>query len=137
LSDIDSSSEYSSSSDENEKDNYKKKEGDFTRLCHMAKGRSSQNDSDFNFDSNVSDDLTFIGLSSKVHKLENALCRQDKLLCNVFCGNKYFNLKLENSLAEIAPLQSMHNYLSAQPCENYNMIMVNYADCAHSNCKLT
>jgi hypothetical protein len=43
----------------------------------MTKGGSSQNDSD----SDVSDDLTYDGLSSKVHKLEDALCSQDKLLC--------------------------------------------------------
>jgi hypothetical protein len=36
LSDFDISSEYSSSSKEDEKVNYKKKEGDFTWLCLMA-----------------------------------------------------------------------------------------------------
>jgi hypothetical protein len=44
-----------------------------------------------------------------------------------FCGNKDLNLKLENSFAEIVSLQSMHNDMSAQPCENCNMIMMNYA----------
>jgi hypothetical protein len=38
------------------------------------------------------------------------------------------NLELEKSFAEIASLRSMHDDVSAQPCENYNMIMVNYAD---------
>jgi hypothetical protein len=69
-----------SSSEEDEKVNHKKKEDDFTGLCLMTKGGSSWNDSD----SNVSDDLTYDGLSSKVHKLEDALCSQDKLLCRVF-----------------------------------------------------
>jgi hypothetical protein len=50
------------------------------------------------------------------------------LLCRIFHENKDLNLKLENSFAKITTLQSMHNDMSAQPCENYNMIMVNYAD---------
>jgi hypothetical protein len=121
LCDFDFSCEDSSSSEEDEKVNYKKKQDDFTGLCLMAKGRSSWNNSDS--DSDLSDDL-----SSKVHKLKDALCSQDKLFCIVFCENKDLNLKLENSFAKIASLQSMHNDMSAQPCENYNMIMVNYAD---------
>jgi hypothetical protein len=126
LSDFDFSNEDSSSSEEDEKVNYKKKEDDFTGLCLMTKGRSLR--SDFDSDSDVSDDLTYDGLSSKVHRLEDALCSQDKLLCRVFHGNKDLNLNLENSFAEIASLQSMHNDMSAKPCENCNMIMVNYAD---------
>jgi hypothetical protein len=102
LSDFDFSSEDSSSLEENEKANYKKKECDFTELCLMAKGRSSRNNSDS--ESDVSDDLTYGDLSSKMHKLEDALCSQDKLLCRVFCENKDLNLKLENSFAEIASL---------------------------------
>jgi hypothetical protein len=94
----------------------------------MIKGGSSWNNFDFNSDSDVSDDLTYDGLSSKVHKLEDTLCSQDKLLCRVFHENKYLNLKLENSFAEIASLQLMHNDMSAQPCENCNMIMVNYTN---------
>jgi hypothetical protein len=94
----------------------------------MTKGGSSWNNSDSNSDSDVSDDLTYDGLSSKVHKLEHALCSQDKLLCNVFRENKNLNFKLENSFVEIVSLQSMHNDMSAKPCENCNMIMVNYAD---------
>jgi hypothetical protein len=101
LSDINFSSEDSSISEEDEKVNYKK-EGDFTRLCLRTKGGSSRNDS--NSDSDVSDDLTYDGLSSKVHKLENALCSQDKLFCRSFCENKDLNLKLENSFSEIASL---------------------------------
>jgi hypothetical protein len=87
-------------------------------------GKSSWNDSD----SDVSDDLSFESRSSKVDELENALCNQDKLLCKVFCKNKKLNLELENSFAEIASLRSMHDDMSAKPCENYNMIVVNYAD---------
>jgi hypothetical protein len=75
LSDFNFSSEDSSSSEEDEKVNYKKKEGDFTGLCLMTKGGSSWNnsDSDSNSDSNIIDDLTYDGLSSKVHKVEDAL----------------------------------------------------------------
>jgi hypothetical protein len=124
LSDFDFSSKDLSSSEDDEKVNYKKKECDFPGLCLMTKRGSSRNDSD----SDVSDDLTYDGLSSKVHKLEDALCSQDKLLCRVFCENKDLNLKLENSFPEIASLWSMHNDMSAQLCKNYNMIMVNYAD---------
>jgi hypothetical protein len=127
LSDFDFSSEDSSSLEEDEKVNYKKKQGDFTGLCLMAKGRSSRNNPHSDSDSDVSDDLTYDGLSFKVHKLEDALCSQDKLLCVVFRENKDLNLKLENSFAEIASLQSMRNDMSAQPCENCNMIIVNYA----------
>jgi hypothetical protein len=90
----------------------------------MTKGHSSWNDSN----SDVSDDLTYDGLSSKVHKLEDALRSQDKLFCRVFHKIKDLNLKLENSFVEIASLQLMHNDMSAKPCENCNMIMVNYAD---------
>jgi hypothetical protein len=113
-------SEDSSSLEEDEK--IKCKKGDFTELCLM--GKSSRN----NFDSDVSGDLSFESLSSKVVKLENALCKQDKLLYKVFCENKKLNLELENSFAEIASLRSMHDDMSAKPCENYNMIMLNYAD---------
>jgi hypothetical protein len=122
LSNFDFSSEDSSSSEEDEK--IKCKKGDFTGLCLM--GKSSPNDS--NFDSDVSDNLSFKGLSSKVIELENALCNQHKLLCKVFCENKKLNLELENSCAENASLRLMHDDMSAQTCESYNMIMVNYAD---------
>jgi hypothetical protein len=89
-------------------------------------GKSSRNDSDS--DNNVTADLSFESLPSKVLKLENVLCNQDKLFCKVFCENKMLNLELENSFAEIASLWSMHDDMSAKPCQNYNMIMVNYAD---------
>jgi hypothetical protein len=124
LSDFDFLSEDSSSSKEDEK--IKCKKGDFTGLCLMTKGGSSRNNSDSDFD--VSDDLSFKSLSSKVVKLENALCKQDKLLCRVFRENKNLNLKLENSFTGIASLQSMHDDMNAKPCENCKMIMVNYAD---------
>jgi hypothetical protein len=126
LSDFDFSNEDSSNSEEDEKINYKKKEDNFNRLCLMAKERSSRNNSDSSFD--VSDDLTYDGLSSRVHKLEDALCSQDKLLCRVFHENKDLNLKFENSFIEIAFIRSMHNDMSAKPCENCSMIMVSYAD---------
>jgi hypothetical protein len=63
LSDFDFSSEDSSSSEQDEKIKYKK--DDFTGLCLMTKGGSSRSGPD----SVVSDDLTYDGLSSKVHKL--------------------------------------------------------------------
>jgi hypothetical protein len=122
LSNFDFSSEDSSSSKEDEK--IKCEKCDFTGLCLM--GKSSRNDSDS--DSNISDDLSFESLSSKVVELENALCNQDMLLCKVFCENKRLNLELEKSFAEIPSIRSMHNDMSAKPCEYCNMIMVNYAD---------
>jgi hypothetical protein len=123
LSDFDILSEDSSSSKEDEK--IKCKKDDFIGLCLMDK--SSQNYS--NSDSDVSDDLSFESLSSKVVKLENTLYNQDKLLCKVFYENKKLNLQLENFFAEIVSLRSMHDDMSAKPCENYNIIMVNYVDC--------
>jgi hypothetical protein len=111
LSDFDFSSEDSSSSEEDEK--VKCKHGDFTGLCLM--GKSSRNASAS--DSNVSDDLSFESVSLRVAELENALCNQDKLLCQVFHKNKNHNLKLENSFFEIASLRSVHDDMSAKPSE--------------------
>jgi hypothetical protein len=82
LSDFDFLSENSSSSEEDEK--IKCKKDDFIEMCLMGKSLSNNSDSD----SDVSDDLSFESFSSKVVKLENALCNQDKLLCNVFRENK-------------------------------------------------
>jgi hypothetical protein len=122
LSNFNFSSEDSSSSEEDEK--IKCKKGDFTGLWRISK--SSRNDSDS--DSDVSDDLSFESLSFKIVKLENALCNQDKLLCKVFRENKKLIFELKNSFIEIASLRSMHECMSAKPCENCNMIMVNYAN---------
>jgi hypothetical protein len=80
------------------------------------------------FNSDVSEDLSFESLSLKIAELENALCNQDKLLCRVFCENKKLNLELESAFSEIASLQSMLDDMSVKPCDNYNMIMINYAD---------
>jgi hypothetical protein len=112
----------SSSSEEDEK--VKRKQGDFTGLCLM--GKSLRHIS--NSDSDVSDDLSLKSLSLRVTGLESALCNQDKLLCKVFPENKKLNLELENACSEIASLQSVHDDTTAKPCDNYNMIMVNYAD---------
>jgi hypothetical protein len=90
----------------------------------MTKGGSSQNVSD----SDVSEDLSFESLSLKVAELENSLCSQDKLLCRVFCKNKKLNLELKNSCSKIASLRSVHDDMSAKPCDNCKMIMVNYGD---------
>jgi hypothetical protein len=92
----------------------------------MTKGGSSWNVSDS--DSDVSEDLSFESLSLKVTKLENVLCNQDKLLCRVFCGNKKLDLELKNSFPKIASLWSVHDDMSAKPCDNCKMIMVNYAE---------
>jgi hypothetical protein len=89
-------------------------------------GKSSRNVSDS--DSDISEDLSFESLSLKVAELENALCNQDKLLCRVFREYKKLNLELEISFSEIASLQLVHDHMSAKPCDNCKMIMVNYAD---------
>jgi hypothetical protein len=68
----------------------KRKPDDFTGFCLM--GKSSRHISD----SDVSDDLSLESLSLRVVELENALCNQDKLLCNVFRENKKLNLELES-----------------------------------------
>jgi hypothetical protein len=98
LSDLDFSSDDSSSSEEDERP--KRKMGDFTGLCLM--GKSSRHISDSNSD--VSDDSSPESLSSRVVELENALCNQDKLLCKIFHENKRLNLELESSFSEIASL---------------------------------
>jgi regulator of replication initiation timing len=99
-------------------------QGNITGLCLMEKSSRSISDSD----SNVSDDLSFETLSLRVTELENALCNQDKLLCRVFHENKKLNLELKSSCSEIASLRSMHDDMSAKPCNNCKMIMVNYAE---------
>jgi hypothetical protein len=91
LSDLDFSSDDSSSSEEDERP--KRKMGDFTGLCLMGKSSRYISDSD----SNVSDDSSPEGLSLRVAELENALCNQDKLLVKVFHENKKLNLELESS----------------------------------------
>jgi hypothetical protein len=78
LSNFDFSSDDSSNSEEGEK--VKHKQGDFTGLCLM--GKSSRNISDS--DSDVSDDLSLESVSLSIIELDNALCNQDKLLCKVF-----------------------------------------------------
>jgi hypothetical protein len=89
-------------------------------------GKSSRNISDSDYD--ISDDLSPESVSLRITELENALCNQDKLLCKVFCENKKLNLELESDFSEIASLMSMHDDMSAKPCDNSKMIMVNYAD---------
>jgi hypothetical protein len=122
LSDLDFSSDDSSSSDEDEK--VKRKSGDFTGLCLM--GKSSRQISNSNSD--LSDDLSPKSLSLRVAKFENALCNQDKLLCKVFHKNKKLNLEFESASSEIASLRLVHNDMSAKPCDDYKMIGVNYTD---------
>jgi hypothetical protein len=122
LSDLDFSSDNSSSSEEDERP--KRKTGDFTGLCLMGKSLRHISDSD----SDVSDDSSPDGLSLRVTELENALCNQDKLLGKVFRENKKLNLELESSFSEIASLRSAHDDMSAKPCDRYTMIMVNSTD---------
>jgi hypothetical protein len=121
LSDLDFSSDDSSSSEEDEK--AKQKIGDFTALCLM--GKSSRHISDS--DSDVSDNSSLGGLSLRVIELENAICNQDKLLYKIFYENKKLNLELESSSSEIATLRSTHDDMSAKSYDNCKMIMVNYA----------
>jgi hypothetical protein len=64
----------------------------------------------------------------RVVELKNVLCIQDKLFGKVFRENKKLNLKLESVFSEIVSLRFAHDDMSAKPCDNYNMIMVNYAD---------
>jgi hypothetical protein len=120
LSDFDFSSCDSSSSEEDEK--VKLKQGDFTGLCFMSKSARNISDSD------LSDDISLESVSLRIVELENALCNQDKLLYNVFREKKKLNLKLKSIFSEIASLRSVHDGMSAKPCDNYKMIMVNYAD---------
>jgi hypothetical protein len=122
LSDLDFSSDDSSISEEDEK--VKRKLGDFIGLCLMGKSSKHISDSD----SNVSDDLSPNGLSLRVIELESSLCNQDKFLCKVFHENKKLNLELESAPSKIASLRSAHDDMSAKPCDNCTMIMVNYAD---------
>jgi hypothetical protein len=122
LSDLDFSSNDSSSSEEDER--LKRKMGDFTGLCLMGKLSWHISDSD----SDVSDDSSPESLSSRVVELENALFNQDKLLCKIFRENKRLNLELESSFSEIASLRSVHDDMSAKPCDRCTMIMVNYVD---------
>jgi hypothetical protein len=122
LSDLDFSSNDSSISEEDERP--KHKTGNFTSLCLMGKSSWHISDSD----SDVSDDSSPESLSSRVVELENALCIQDKLFCKIFRENKRLNLELESSFSEIASLRSVHNDMSAKPCDRCIMIMVNYAD---------
>jgi hypothetical protein len=122
LSDLDFSSDDSSSSEEDERP--KRKMGDFTGLCLM--GKSSRHILDPDFD--VSDDSSPEGLSLRVTKLENAPCNQDKLICKIFRENKKLNLELESSFSEVASLRSTHDDMSAKPCDRCTMIVVNYAD---------
>jgi hypothetical protein len=119
FNDLDFSSNDSSNSEEDEKP--KRKTCNFTSLCLM--GKSSRHISD----SDVSDDLSPESLSLRVIELKNALCNQDKLLYKIFHENKKLNLELESAFSEIASLRSAHDNMSV-PCDNYNMIMVNYAD---------
>jgi hypothetical protein len=89
-------------------------------------GKSSRNIS--NSDSDVSDDLSPESVPLRIAELENALCNQDKLLCKIFHENKRLNLELESAFSKIASLRSVHDDMSAKSCDNYKMIMINYAD---------
>jgi hypothetical protein len=100
LSDLDLSSDDSSSSEEDERP--KRKTGNFTGLCLMGKASRHISDSD----SDVSDDSSPESLSLRVVELENDLCNQDKLLCKVFRENKKLNLELKSASSKIASLRS-------------------------------
>jgi hypothetical protein len=122
LSDLNFSSDDSSSSEEDERP--KRKTGDFTGLCLMGKlsWHISYSDSD------VSDDSSPEGISLRAAELENVRCNQDKFLGKVFRENKKLNLELESSFSEITSLRSAHDDMSAKPCDRCTMILINYAD---------
>jgi hypothetical protein len=122
LIDFDFSSEDSSSSEEEEK--VKRKQGNFTGLCLMGKSPRHISDSD----SDACDDLSPESVLLRIVELENVLCNQDKLLCKVFHENKKLNLEIESASFEIASLLSVHDDMSAKPCDSCKMIMVNYVD---------
>jgi hypothetical protein len=86
LSDLNLSSDDSSSSEEDERP--KRKTGDFTGICLMGKSLRHI------FDSDVSDDSSPKGLSLWVAELEYSLCNQDKLLGKVFARTKSWILSL-------------------------------------------
>jgi hypothetical protein len=120
ISDLDFSSDDSSSSEEDER--LKRKTGDFAGHCLM--GKASQHI----FDSDVSDDSSPESLFMRVVELENVLCNQDRLFCKIFRENKKLNLELKSASSEIASLRSAHDDMSVKPCDKCNMIMVNYVD---------
>jgi hypothetical protein len=122
LSDLDFSSDDSSSSEKDERP--KRKTDDFTGLCLIDKSSRHISDSD----SDVSDDSSPKGLSFRVAELENTICNQNKLLGKVFRENKKLNLELESASSEIASFRSAHDDMSAKPCDSCTMIMVNYTD---------
>jgi hypothetical protein len=82
LSDLDFSSDDSSSSEEDEKP--KRKIGDFTGLCLM--GKSSRHI--FDSDSNVSDDSSPESPSLRVVEPENTLCNQNSCFASFFVKTK-------------------------------------------------
>jgi hypothetical protein len=45
-----------------------------------------------------------------------------------FCENKKHNLELESASSKIISLRSMHDDMSAKPCDNCTIIMVKYDD---------
>jgi hypothetical protein len=79
-------------------------------------------------DSNVNNDLSPKSLSLRVVELENTLCNQDKLFYKIFCENKKLNLKLESVFSKIDSLRSVHDDMSVKLCDNYKMIILNYAN---------
>jgi hypothetical protein len=50
------------------------------------------------------------------------------LLSKIFHENKRLNLELEGAFSKIVSLRFTHNDMSAMPCDNCNMIIVNYVD---------
>jgi Fe-S cluster biogenesis protein NfuA len=50
------------------------------------------------------------------------------LFCKVFCENKKLNLEIESAFSKFASLRYVHDGMSAKPCDNCTMIMVNYVD---------
>jgi hypothetical protein len=88
-------------------------------------GKSLRNISDSNSD--VSDDLSHESLSLRVVEPKNALCNQDKLFCKIFHENKKLNTSLKVLSLKLLIFDPC-TMMSAKPCDNCTMIMVNYAD---------
>jgi hypothetical protein len=50
------------------------------------------------------------------------------LFYKIFRENKRLSLELESAFFKIATLRCAHDDMSAKPCDNCKMIMINYAD---------
>jgi hypothetical protein len=103
LSDFNFSNEDLSSSEEDEKVNYKKKEGDFTGLCLLTKGRSSRNNSNFDSDSDVSDDSPTMAFFLKCTNLRMLCVVKTSCFVEFFVRTKILIVSLKTLLLKLLP----------------------------------